>query len=66
MTTLIGKLKDDSEVKMILTYKRSNTLRECVHFYNVFLRTIMKILGLVEFGRSCFDENKKIYIPEFK
>lgn len=62
----MGKLKDDSEVTMTITFKRKNTLRECIHFYNVFLRTIMKILGLVEFGRSCFDHDKRILIPEFK
>lgn len=51
---------------MTLTFKRKNSLRECIHFYNVFLRTIMKILGLIEFGRSCFDKDKKILIPEFQ
>jgi len=51
---------------MTITFKRKNSLRECIHFYNVFLRTIMKILGLVEFGRSCYDQNKRIHIPEFK
>lgn len=51
---------------MTITFKRKNSLRECIHFYNVFLRTIMKILGLIEFGRSCYDQNKRILIPEFK
>lgn len=62
----MGKLKDESKVTLTITFKRKNSLRECIHFYNVFLRTIMKILGLVEFGRSCYDQNKKIVIPEFR
>lgn len=62
----MGKLRDDSEVTMTITFKRKNSLKECIHFYNVFLRTIMKILGLIEFGRSCYDQDKKIIIPEFK
>lgn len=62
----MGKLKDESEVTLTITFKRKNSLSECIHFYNVFLRTIMKILGLVEFGRSCYDQNKKIVIPEFR
>lgn len=66
VTKLVGKLKDESEVTMTITFKRKNSLRECIHFYNVFLRSIMKILGLVEFGRSCYDQNKRILIPEFK
>lgn len=66
MTIVEGKLKDESIVKIIITFKRKNSLRECIHFYNVFLRTIMKILGLVEFGRSCYDKDKRILIPEFK
>ncbi|XP_025198064.1 piwi-like protein Ago3 [Melanaphis sacchari] len=66
VTTLVGKLKDESKVTMTITFKRKNSLRECIHFYNVFLRTIMKILGLIEFGRSCYDQNKRILIPEFK
>ncbi|KAL4105103.1 hypothetical protein QTP88_020376 [Uroleucon formosanum] len=66
VTTLVGKLKDESKVTLTITFKRKNSLRECIHFYNVFLRTIMKILGLVEFGRSCYDQNKKIVIPEFR
>ncbi|XP_015367176.1 PREDICTED: protein argonaute-3-like [Diuraphis noxia] len=66
VTTLVGRLRDESEVTLTITFKRKNLLRECIHFYNVFLRTIMKILGLVEFGRSCYDQNKRILIPEFK
>lgn len=66
VTILVGKLKDESQVTMTITFKRKNTLRECIHFYNVFLRSIMKILGLVEFGRSCFDQDKRILIPEYK
>ncbi|XP_022171132.1 piwi-like protein Ago3 [Myzus persicae] len=66
VTTLVGTLRDDSKVTLTITFKRKNSLRECIHFYNVFLRTIMKILGLVEFGRSCYDQNKRILIPEFK
>ncbi|XP_026821095.1 piwi-like protein Ago3 isoform X2 [Rhopalosiphum maidis] len=66
VTTLVGKLRDESEVTLTISFKRKNSLRECIHFYNVFLRTIMKILGLVEFGRSCYDQNKRILIPEFK
>lgn len=63
---MVGKLKDESQVTMTVTFKRKNTLGECIHFYNVFLRTIMKTLGLVEFGRSCFDQDKRILIPEYK
>ncbi|VVC30372.1 Ribonuclease H-like domain,Piwi domain,PAZ domain [Cinara cedri] len=65
-TTLVSTLDDGSEVKITITFKRKNSLRECIHFYNVFLRTIMKILGLIEFGRSCYDKDKRILIPEFK
>lgn len=66
ITILEGKLKDESLVKMTVTFKRKNSLRECTHFYNVLLRSVMKILGLIEFGRSCFDQNKKILIPEYR
>lgn len=62
----MGNLRDDSVVTMTITFKRKNSLKECIHFYNVFLRAIMKILGLIEFGRSCYDQDKKIIIPEFK
>jgi len=62
----VGKLKDESEVTLTITFKGKNSLRECIHFYNVFLRSIMKNLGLVQFGRSFYDPNKKILIPEFK
>jgi len=59
-------MKDETNVTLTVTFKRKNSMRECIHFYNVFLRTIMKILGLVEFGRSCFDKDKRILVPEFK
>ncbi|XP_022162768.1 piwi-like protein Ago3 [Myzus persicae] len=65
VTTLVGQLRDES-VTLTITYKCKNTLSECMHFYNVFLRSIMKMLGLVEFGRSCYDQYKRILIPEFK
>lgn len=62
----MGKIRDGSEVTMTITFKRKNSLRECIHFYNVFLHSIMKILGLIEFGRNCFDKEKRILIPEFQ
>lgn len=63
---MVGTLKDDTKITMTITFKGKNSLRECIHFYNVFLRTIMKILGLVEFGRSFYDREKRILVPEFK
>ncbi|XP_029345981.1 piwi-like protein 2 [Acyrthosiphon pisum] len=66
VTKLVGKLIDESEVTLTITFKGKNSLSECIHFYNIFLRSIMKDLDLVEFGRSCYYPNKKILIPEFK
>ena len=62
----MGKLRDGSEVTLTITFKGKNSPSESIHFYSIFLRSIMKNLGLIEFGRSFFDPNKKILIPEFK
>ena len=62
----MGKLRDGSEVTLTITFKGKNSPSERIHFYSIFLRSIMKNLGLIEFGRSFFDPNKKILIPEFK
>lgn len=63
---MVGKLRDETDVAITITFRRKNSLRDCLHFYNVFLRSVMKTLGLIEFGRSCYDKNKRILIPEFK
>ncbi|XP_050528911.1 piwi-like protein Ago3 [Daktulosphaira vitifoliae] len=62
-TILISKL--DTEVKLTIKFKRKTSLRDCIHFYNVFLRQIMKVLGLVEFGRSVYDPTKRILVQEY-
>ncbi|XP_050528913.1 protein argonaute-3-like [Daktulosphaira vitifoliae] len=62
-TILISKL--DSEFKLTITFKRKTSMHDCIHFYNVLLRQIMKVLGLVEFGRSMYDPAKRILVQEY-
>lgn len=62
----MGKLNNGTKIIITVTYKGEIALNECIHFYNVFLRSIMKKLNLVEFGRCFYDPEKKIDVPEFK
>lgn len=55
----MGKLKDGSEVTMVIKFLRKKKLGESISFYNVLMRSIMNCLGLVQFGRSCYDPEKK-------
>jgi len=62
----VGKSSNESNVTVTITFMRKKSLSECIQFYNVLLHSIMKILGLIGFGRSYYDQNKKILVPEFK
>lgn len=53
-------------MEITIKFQRKNTLNECIQFYNVFIRTIMKIIGLIEFNRHFYDPNKKITLYEHK
>jgi len=60
----MAKLKDESEVKITIKFKYENTLNAL--FYNNLLRSIANSLGLIQFNKSCFDPNKKMFLPEYK
>lgn len=62
----MGTLNDETEISITVTYKGKNSLNECIHFYSVFLHTIMKKLDLVQFGECFFDPEKKYNLPEYR
>ncbi|XP_050425877.1 piwi-like protein Ago3 [Adelges cooleyi] len=64
-TLLISELNDKSKVNLKIIYRRQTLLRDCIHFYNVFLRQIMKSLDLIEFGRNMYDPVRRVAIPEY-
>lgn len=66
MTSLSGKLLDGTNVTITVTFNHKIALHECKQFYNICIRSVMNILGFVQFGKSNFDPEKKNYIPNFK
>lgn len=51
-------------VKVILRQKKRAV--ECLHFYNVLLRKIARILGMVQMNRNYFNPNSPIMLNEEK
>lgn len=66
ITTLTGKLKVESEVKITIKYQKKKTNYELMQFYNILLHSTMKDLGFIEFGRHYFDPNITNVIPNWK
>lgn len=62
----MGKLKDESEVKMTIKFLKKKNVTDSIQFYNILLRSILKNVGLIEFGRNHFDSEKKIIIHDYK
>lgn len=66
-TTLIAKNQvDDSDVKIIITFKRQKRLSECIQLYNVLFDRIFKVLSFLRVGRKCFDPSSPQVIPRQK
>lgn len=53
---------------MTIKFKHTKKLGECVGFYNILMRSVMKCLGFVEFGRSCYDPEQKsgVHLNKYK
>lgn len=51
-------------VKIHLRQKRRAA--DSIHFYNVLLRKIARILGMVQMNRNYFNPNSPMMVPEHK
>lgn len=61
-----GKLRTGLEVEIKLIYKRVKTFNECRAILNIIMKRIMNELKLVKFGRSDFNPEMALKIPEYK
>lgn len=57
---------NDSEVRIIITFRREKSMKECIHFYNVLFKQIMLRLEFVQFGQKMFDPTEPKNIPHRK
>lgn len=49
-------------VKILFRQKKSAS--DCIHFYNILIRKIATILGMVQMNRSYYNPRSPIAIPE--
>lgn len=54
---------DDAPVEVIITYRRKQTMKESLHFYNILFKQVMLRLEYVQFGKKMFDPTEPKIIP---
>lgn len=57
---------DESQVKVMIIFKKKKRLSECIQLYNVLFDRIMKTMEFVRFGRKRFDPSAPKIIPQHK
>lgn len=53
-------------VTVQIKYVKENSLKDCIHFYNVLLRKIMYKLGMIEMKRNFYDYRAVHQLPAHK
>lgn len=67
LTTFVSNNKvDNSEIEIRVMYKRKESLKNCIHLYNVLFDRVMKTLNYVRFDRKQFDPTSPKIIPQQK
>ncbi|XP_037807550.1 protein argonaute-3 [Lucilia sericata] len=67
LTTFVSQNKaDGSEIEIRILYKRQESLKNCIHLYNVLFDRVMKTLNYVRFDRKQFDPTSPKIIPQQK
>uniref|UniRef100_A0A1B0BUS8 Piwi domain-containing protein n=1 Tax=Glossina palpalis gambiensis TaxID=67801 RepID=A0A1B0BUS8_9MUSC len=66
LTTYLSKVSDGSSIEIRILFKRRETLKDCIHLYNVLFDRIMKTLNYVRFDRKQFDPTSPKVIPQQK
>ncbi|KAL9874563.1 argonaute 3 isoform 1-T1 [Glossina fuscipes fuscipes] len=66
LTTYLSKASDGSSIEIRILFKRRETLKDCIHLYNVLFDRIMKTLNYVRFDRKQFDPTSPKVIPQQK
>ncbi|XP_073816374.1 argonaute 3 [Musca autumnalis] len=67
LTTYVSKsVADNSEIEIRVMFKRKETLKNCIHLYNVLFDRVMKTLHYVRFDRKQFDPTSPKIIPQQK
>ncbi|XP_075148172.1 argonaute 3 [Haematobia irritans] len=67
LTTFVSTNKmDNSEIEIRVMFKRKETLKNCIHLYNVLFDRVMKTLHYVRFDRKQFDPTSPKIIPQQK
>ncbi|XP_061388506.1 protein argonaute-3 [Musca vetustissima] len=67
LTTYVSKsAADNSEIEIRVMFKRRETLKNCIHLYNVLFDRVMKTLHYVRFDRKQFDPTSPKIIPQQK
>ncbi len=66
VNTATVKLRSGLEVQMTIKFKRTKKFDDCKMVLNILMKRIMNELHLVRFGRSDFNPNKAVTIPEYR
>ncbi|KAM7364395.1 argonaute 3 [Cochliomyia hominivorax] len=67
LTTFVSQNKaDGSFIEIRILYKRQESLKNCIHLYNVLFDRVMKTLNYVRFDRKQFDPTSPKIIPQQK
>lgn len=67
LTTFVSKnVADNSEVEIRILFKRKESLKNCIHLFNVLFDRVMKTLNYVRFDRKQFDPTAPKIIPHHK
>ncbi|TMW48791.1 hypothetical protein DOY81_006130 [Sarcophaga bullata] len=67
LTTFVSQNKaDGSDIEIRIMFKRKESLKSCIHLYNVLFDRVMKTLNYVRFDRKQFDPTSPKIIPQQK
>ncbi|KAH8270159.1 hypothetical protein KR018_004992 [Drosophila ironensis] len=61
--TVVNSKTEDVEVQIRILFKKKESLKNCIHLYNILFDRIMRILNYVRFDRKQFDPSRPKMIP---
>lgn len=57
---------DNKPITLTIKYQRERPMADCINFFNLLFKQIMRMLEYVQFGRKLFDPTAPKVIPQYK
>lgn len=64
--TKVNELNDDKRVEITIKYQGDRSMSDCIHFFNLLFKQIMRTLDYIQFGKKLFNPKDPKIIPQHR